>query len=335
MRKTNLPDASVVALRLRPLTGLVMSTATATITPPVGSFTVPCTVPAPPSSCARARRSGKTRDDQADHARLKQSNVETTYACSHATKRKCRWRQEAHDWSIRSGVARTSTLDERKAFHSLREHDHSLCDTTQSWPLPFGIGLPGVLSPPEHARDMGELLNLVGLSTGVVLYAMLLTMVRARGQRARRRHAVRSAAARHFHPRPDLESVRAARVRAAEGRHRRPVSVSRGGRILRARFSSGGGRALGPARPARGHPRRGTAVDCVDRVRRERRRGDSSLSVGACRRAGAVAARDAAPDVHVRRARAAARVRHARASPAPAARSGPPRWRRSPCQRCI
>ena len=36
---------------------------------------------------------------------------------------------------------------------------------------------------------MSELLNLVGLSTGVVLYAMLLAMVRAREARSRRRRA--------------------------------------------------------------------------------------------------------------------------------------------------
>src|SRR5439155_1223685 len=58
LRKTNWPAESVVVLRLNPVTGLVSSTVTATITPPVGSFTVPCTVPEPPS-CASA---GSARD---------------------------------------------------------------------------------------------------------------------------------------------------------------------------------------------------------------------------------------------------------------------------------
>ena len=48
------PAASVVDLGLNPVTGLLMFTVTATMTPPVESFTVPCTVPAPPSPCARA-----------------------------------------------------------------------------------------------------------------------------------------------------------------------------------------------------------------------------------------------------------------------------------------
>src|SRR5580693_6970109 len=49
---TNFPAPSVVVLRVKPVTELLMVTVTATMTPPVGSFTVPCTMPAPPSPCA-------------------------------------------------------------------------------------------------------------------------------------------------------------------------------------------------------------------------------------------------------------------------------------------
>src|SRR5439155_2357115 len=66
LRKTNWPAESVVAVRLNPLTGLVSSTVTDTITPPVGSFTVPCTVPEPPS-CASA---GSARDRKITVAKL-------------------------------------------------------------------------------------------------------------------------------------------------------------------------------------------------------------------------------------------------------------------------
>src|SRR6185295_6953527 len=53
---TYLPPASVVVVRLKPDTALLILTSTACITPPVGSFTVPCTVPAPPSPWALAGR---------------------------------------------------------------------------------------------------------------------------------------------------------------------------------------------------------------------------------------------------------------------------------------
>src|SRR5436309_13939775 len=66
LRKTNWPAESVVVLRLNPVTGLVSSAVTATITPPVGSFTVPCTVPEPPS-CASA---GSARDRKITVAKL-------------------------------------------------------------------------------------------------------------------------------------------------------------------------------------------------------------------------------------------------------------------------
>jgi hypothetical protein len=48
------PAASVVVLRLRPLTGLLKSIVTAPIGAPVASVTMPWTVPAPPNSWARA-----------------------------------------------------------------------------------------------------------------------------------------------------------------------------------------------------------------------------------------------------------------------------------------
>src|SRR2546422_9264328 len=46
-----LPEASVVVVRVNPDTGLLILTSTACITPPVGSLTVPWSVPAPPSPC--------------------------------------------------------------------------------------------------------------------------------------------------------------------------------------------------------------------------------------------------------------------------------------------
>jgi hypothetical protein len=46
--KVKVPEASVEAVRSKPLTGLWMVTAAPGITAPEGSFTVPATVPAPP-----------------------------------------------------------------------------------------------------------------------------------------------------------------------------------------------------------------------------------------------------------------------------------------------
>src|SRR5438093_6038782 len=54
LRKTNRPAASVVAVRVKPETGFAILTSTDCMTPPVGSLMVPCTVPAPPNSWARA-----------------------------------------------------------------------------------------------------------------------------------------------------------------------------------------------------------------------------------------------------------------------------------------
>src|SRR5262249_6084273 len=56
LRKTYFPPASVLAGRVKPDTRLLTSTATACIAPPVGSVTLPGTVPAPPSSCAASER---------------------------------------------------------------------------------------------------------------------------------------------------------------------------------------------------------------------------------------------------------------------------------------
>ena len=68
---------------------------------------------------------------------------------------------------------------------------------------------------------MGELLNLVGLSAGVALYAMLLAMVSAR----RRPGAplIRCCSARRAGP--DLEPMRVTGLRAPQGRHLRSVPV--------------------------------------------------------------------------------------------------------------
>ena len=161
---------------------------------------------------------------------------------------------------------------------------------------------------------MSELLNLVGLSTGVVLYAMLLAMV-LRAGRAPGAARVRSAAARDRPARPGLEPLRAAGVRAAEGRHRRAVSVPDRGRLLS---------ALGflPAvvvhsvlrgererASVRGWPKRivACAAYAVSAVA-------AALHVarGVDRRRRAVAARHAAAHLRVRRAGRAAGRGHAR-----------------------
>ena len=57
---------------------IVIVTSTACITPPVGSVTVPCTVPAPPSPCALAV--GEANSPKAHHERCLQQN-----ACDRAT----------------------------------------------------------------------------------------------------------------------------------------------------------------------------------------------------------------------------------------------------------
>src|SRR5258706_12063305 len=52
LRNSYFPAESVVVVRVNQETGWAILTSTACITPPVGSLTVPWTVPAPPSSCA-------------------------------------------------------------------------------------------------------------------------------------------------------------------------------------------------------------------------------------------------------------------------------------------
>ena len=118
---------------------------------------------------------------------------------------------------------------------------------------------------------MSELLNLVGLSTGVVLYAMLLAMVMRAGARPGD-VALRPAAARDGGAGSGLEPLRAARVRAAEGRHRRTVSASDRRRVLGARVPAGRRRAFGAARRARRQCRGG--LKRVDRGRGVRREHD-------------------------------------------------------------
>ena len=170
---------------------------------------------------------------------------------------------------------------------------------------------------------MSELLNLVGLSAGVVLYAMLLAMV----VRAGRRPAVPS----RFDPLLlvtavlglGLESVRAAGLRAPEGWHRGTVSLSPDARLQRARLPPGGGRALGPSRRARRGAQR---VEAVDRGRGVCGQRDCRLAaslVGVGRLAGPFGYRHASADLHVRRARRAARRPDARtAGRAPCALGG-------------
>ena len=98
---------------------------------------------------------------------------------------------------------------------------------------------------------MGELLNLIGLSTGIVLYAMLLVMV----VRAARADAALNAGGRID---PLLLATAVLGLiwnlcalpayELPEGRHRRSVSVPHRDRLQRARVSSGGRRAFGAAR---------------------------------------------------------------------------------------
>src|SRR6266511_3125013 len=94
---------------------------------------------------------------------------------------------------------------------------------------------------------MGELLNLVGLSTGVVLYAMLLAMV----LRAGRAGASGSDAARHGHTRTRLERLCAAGVRTAARGIPSPVSAPHRRRLFRTRPSARGRRPVGASWGAR------------------------------------------------------------------------------------
>ena len=95
--------------------------------------------------------------------------------------------------------------------------------------------------------NVGELLNLVGLSTGVVLYAMLLAMVVRAGRTPGLHVGFDPLLLADVRPRPRLESLRAAGVRAAEDGDRRAVPVSGGRRVRRARLPAGGRRPLGAA----------------------------------------------------------------------------------------
>ena len=150
---------------------------------------------------------------------------------------------------------------------------------------------------------MGELLNLVGLSTG---RRALRDAARDGGPgraRARRPRPIRSAAARHLGPRARLEPVRAARVRAPQGRHRRAVSVPGRHRVRRARVPAGGRRALGAPRRARRRPRNREALDCDRGVCGQRHRRGPAPVCGIGRLARALTARHAPPHLHLRRAR--------------------------------
>ena len=120
------------------------------------------------------------------------------------------------------------------------------------------------------AGFVSELLNLVGLSAGVVLYAMLLAMV----VRAGRRPVVPS----RFDPLLLVTAVLGLvwnlcallAYELPKSRHRGTVSPSPDTRLQRARLPSRGGRALGPARRARRGAQRVEAVDCGRGLCRQR-----------------------------------------------------------------
>ena len=122
--------------------------------------------------------------------------------------------------------------------------------------------------------NVGELLNLVGLSTGVVLYAMLLAMV----VRAGRTPAARSP----FDPLLLVTSLSSAssgicarcpRTSCRRSASQGPFPYLAAVGFARSGLSAGGRRALGPARRARRGARTAEALARRRRVRRQRRRG--------------------------------------------------------------
>ena len=167
--------------------------------------------------------------------------------------------------------------------------DHSLAKNDHSRSSDLGSKLETRTVSPVN---LGELLNLVGLSTGVVLYAMLLAMV-IRARRARRHCRFRSASSLDVSPRIALEPVRAARLRSAEIRHCRTVSAGLGHRIRRARSVAGRRRALGAAPRRQGSQRRsgiGRSQSLRTRSARSRRFSISSprCEAKSCRRSDAM-----------------------------------------------
>ena len=92
---------------------------------------------------------------------------------------------------------------------------------------------------------------------------------------------------------------------------RRPVPLSRRRRLRRARLPAGGGRAFGAARRPRRHPRSAAKRSlAASRTPSARRGAAAARAAPLARRAGAVVARHAAADLHVRRAGRAAGGRH-------------------------
>ena len=113
---------------------------------------------------------------------------------------------------------------------------------------------------------MGELLNLVGLSTGIVLYAMLLTMVARAAEGAHDRRIGRSAAPCHRDSRTDLECLRAVRCTSCRTSGVRDLGpYLPGSGVFRPRLPSGRRRALGAALERAGP--RPDREGCVDRNR--------------------------------------------------------------------
>ena len=125
--------------------------------------------------------------------------------------------------------------------------------------------------------------------------------------RARRPHAgtpirFRSAAPPDIPARPGVESVCAASLRAAEDGLRRLISVHRRSRVRSTRLPARGCRAFSPQRRA-SCGARGDKTHARGRgIRRQRHRGCSAPGGRSYSSFGSLVARDAAPDVYVRRA---------------------------------
>ena len=197
------------------------------------------------------------------------------------------------------------------ASHSWAQKTARLRKTTD---LPaFCSGGRGIERTVSTNVNIGELLNLVGLSTGVVLYAMLLAMVVRAARPPGGASPFDPLLLLDGGPRSRLESVRAAGVRAAEGRHRRsrcrfwPRSASARSDFCRPSSSI---RCCGARKTMCAERSNTRAGD--RRVRRQRRRRAPASGGDGEWNGRPVAARDATADVHVRRARRAARRRDAR-----------------------
>ena len=161
--------------------------------------------------------------------------------------------------------------------------------------------------------NVGELLNLVGLSTGVVLYTMLLAMV----VRAARTPGLRSgfdALLLLTLSRPCVESVRVPAYRVAADGLPRPVSIHCGARVRRTRLLARCRCAFSPSRRASCGAWGGESHAGGGGIRRQRPR--SRCALGGCRdrNCGSFIARYAAPDVYIRRPDRAVGGGHTRSS---------------------